>query len=236
MKAASTPSTPTTAPTRADRTGTEDRPRPGSSANRAPTTSGTGKFTAARPAAIADRRCGACRRPAVSATAAAVAEPASTSSGTRTHPGPRTSQSASMPGCGSAMEARPIGIHREATMAPATPSVLPATPARAGPADAAAMACRRVMPSAWSTWRSATVAEVYRATDWPIRNSAAASAASPKASRQAASYADTLCMGSPICCRLSQTSMSDRPVTRARSARKAGIAAWPPLSRTSALM
>ena len=80
------------------------------------------------------------------------------------------------------------------------------------------------------------MAEVYRATDWPIRNSAAASAASPKASRQAASYADTWCMGSPICCRLSQTSMSDRPVTRCRSARKAGIALWPPLSRTSALM
>ena len=62
VKAASTPRTPATAPTRADRAGTEDRPRPGSSANLAPTTSGTGKFTAASAAAIADRRCAACRR------------------------------------------------------------------------------------------------------------------------------------------------------------------------------
>ena len=74
-------------------------------------------------------------------------------------------------------------------MAPATPTVPPVTPARNGPAEAAATACRRVMPTAWSTWRSATVAEVYRATDWPMRNTAATSAASPKASRQAASYA-----------------------------------------------
>ena len=58
------------------------------------------------------------------------------------------------------------------------------------------------------------MAEMYRATDWPIRNSAATSAASPKASRQAASYANTLFTGAPICCQLSQTSMSDRPVTR----------------------
>ena len=80
------------------------------------------------------------------------------------------------------------------------------------------------------------MAEVYRATDWPTRNSAATSAASPKASRQAASYRVIRSMGSPKYSRLSHTSMSDRPVTRARSARKAGIAPVPPLSRTSALM
>ncbi len=118
VNAASTPSTPTTAPTRADRTGTVERPRPGSSANRAPTTRGTGKFAAAAPAATADRRCGARRRPALSAAAAAAADPARVSSGTMTQPGPRTTQSTLIPGCGSAMDARPIGIHREATMAP----------------------------------------------------------------------------------------------------------------------
>ncbi len=236
VKAASTPSTPATAPTRADRTGTVERPRPGSSANRAPITRDTGKFAAAAAAATADRRWAAGLRPAVSATAAAAAEPASTTSGIMTHPAPRTSQSTSIPGCGSMIEAKPIGIHREATMAPATPSVPPLTPARNGPAEAAAMACRRVMPTAWSTWRSATVAEVYRATDWPMRNTAATSAASPKASRQAASYAVILRAGTPICWSLSHTSMSERPVTRARSVRKAGIAASPPLSRTSALM
>ena len=45
-----------------------------------------------------------------------------------------------------------------------------------------------IMPTACRTWRSATVADVYLATDWPIRNSAATSAARAKASRQAASY------------------------------------------------
>ena len=41
VKAASTPRMPATAPSRAGRTGTAARPRPGSSANRAPTTTGT---------------------------------------------------------------------------------------------------------------------------------------------------------------------------------------------------
>ena len=134
------------------------------------------------------------------------------------------------------MEATPIGIHREATAAPATPRVPPASPARNGPAEAAAMACGRVMPTAWSTWRSGTVAEMYRETDWPIRNRAAASAARPKASRQAASYAVTRRRGSPNFSLLSHTSVSCRPVTLARAARKAGMAASPPLSRISALM
>ena len=39
VKHATTPSTPTIAPTSADRTGTARRPRPGSTASRAPTTS-----------------------------------------------------------------------------------------------------------------------------------------------------------------------------------------------------
>ena len=77
---------------------------------------------------------------------------------------------------------------------------------------------------------------MYRATDWPIRTSAASSAASAKASRQAASYPVIRWMGTAEVFRLFHTSMSDRPVTRARSARNAGMAAAPPLSRISALM
>ena len=73
-------------------------------------------------------------------------------------------------------------------MADATPSVAPAVAASSGGAVADATAWRGVMPTACRTWRSATVAEVYLATDWPIRNSAATSAARAKASRQAASY------------------------------------------------
>jgi signal transduction histidine kinase len=45
---------------------------------------------------------------------AAAAEPAATRTGARTQPGPRISQSASTPGCGSLYDAAPIGIHREA--------------------------------------------------------------------------------------------------------------------------
>ena len=41
------------------------------------------------------------------------------------------------------------------------------------------------------------MAEVYRATDWPIRKIAATSAASPKASRQAASYPVIRAIGPP---------------------------------------
>ena len=141
-----------------------------------------------------------------------------------------------MPGCGSLYDAAPIGIQREATMAATTPSVAPAAAASSGGAVADATAWRGVMPTACRTWRSATVAEVYLATDWPIRNSAATSAASAKASRQAASYRVIRTIAPPKNSRLFHTSMSDRPVTRARSARNAGMAAAPPLSRISALM
>lgn len=59
-----------------------------------------------------------------------------------TQPGPRISQSTSMPGCGSANDAAPIGIHRDATTAAATPSVPPAAAASNGAAEADATACR----------------------------------------------------------------------------------------------
>src|SRR6185437_9125066 len=188
VKAASTPSTPATAPSKAGRTGTADRPRPGSSANLAPTTTGTPNPAAAAAAATADRRGTARRRRGSSARAAVAADPAATRTGARTQPGPRISQSALMPGCGSWYDAAAIGIQREATRAAATPSVDPAAAASSGGAVADATAWSGVMPTACRTCRSATVAEVYLATDWPIRNSAATSAASAKANRQAASY------------------------------------------------
>ena len=121
-------------------------------------------------------------------------------------------------------------------MAATTPSVDPAAAASSGAAVADATACRGVMPTACRTCRSATVAEVYLATDWPTRNSAATSAASAKASRHAASYRMIRSTALPKFSRLFHTSMSDRPVTRARSARNAGMAAVPPFSRISALM
>src|SRR6185369_919816 len=107
VKAASTPRMPATAPSRAGRTGTAARPRPGSSANLAPTTTGTPNPAAAAAAATPDRR-GAGRRPrAASARAAAAADPAATRTGARTQPGPRISQSALMPGRGSEYNAAP---------------------------------------------------------------------------------------------------------------------------------
>jgi hypothetical protein len=188
VKAASTPSTPAIAPSKAGRTGTADRPFPGSSANRAPTSTDTGSPAAAAAAATLDRRGTAFRRRVVGASAATAADPAATRAGARTQPGPRISQSALTPGCGSTYEAAPIGIHREATMAAATPRVAPAAAATAGGAAADATAWRGVMPTACRTWRSATAAEVYLDTDCPIRTIAASSAATANASRQAASY------------------------------------------------
>ena len=141
-----------------------------------------------------------------------------------------------MPGCGSLYDAAPIGIHLEATVAAATPSVAPAAAASVGGAAADATAWRGVRPTACRTWRSVTVAEVKRATDCPIRKSAATSAATAKASRQADWYRGSRTTGPPKNSRLFHTSMSDRLVTRARSARNAGIAASPPLSRSHALM
>src|SRR6266516_274190 len=140
VKAASTPSTPVTAPTRAGRTGTAERPRPGSSAKRAPTTTGTGSPAPDAVATTADRRWAPCRRLAVSAVAVATADPASTRTGAATQPALRTSQSTSIPGCGSTMDATPIGIHREATIAPTTPAVVPAAAARKGAAEADCLA------------------------------------------------------------------------------------------------
>ena len=121
-------------------------------------------------------------------------------------------------------------------MAAATPSVDPAAAASSGGAVADATAWRGVIPTACRTCRSATVAEVYLATAWPTRNSAATSAARAKASRHAASYRMIRTSWAPKVSRLFHTSMSDRPDTRARSARNAGMAASPPLSRISALM
>jgi hypothetical protein len=72
-------------------------------------------------------------------------------------------------------------------MAAATPVVAPAAAARNDGTAADATACRGVSPTAWSTCRSAIRAVVYRATYPPIRKIAASRAASPKASRQAAS-------------------------------------------------
>jgi hypothetical protein len=160
VNAASTPSTPATAPISAGRTGSADRPRPGSSAKRVPISIGTGAPALAAPAAKTERREGRRERPAASAVAAATAHPASTSSGAAAQPTPRTSQSALIPGCGSSMEATPIGIHRDATTAPVIPRVAPATAARPGAAQAAAVVCRGVMPGALRSWRSATVAEL----------------------------------------------------------------------------
>ena len=70
--------------------------------------------------------------------------------------------------------------------------------------------------------------------DWPSRKIAATSAASPKASMQAASKESTCCAATPKPPRLSQMSMSLRWVIRARSARNSGSPARPFLSRTSA--
>ena len=129
VNAASTPSTPATAPSRAGRTGTAARPRPGSSANRAPTTTGTPSPAAEAAAATADRR----GRPAAAGRRAPGPRPPPSrprpGAGASSQPGPRISQSALMPGCGSTNDAAPIGIHSEATMAAATPSVEPAAAA-----------------------------------------------------------------------------------------------------------
>ena len=157
VNAASTPSTPTTAPIRAGRTGTDDRPRPGSSANWEPMTTATGRPAPEAAAAATDRRVALSARRPVSARAARAAAVPSTSSGTRTQPVPSTSQSALIPGWGSTAAAAPIGIHCEATMAAATPMVAPASAARAGAAAAAAAPCRRVSPTDCRICRSAVV-------------------------------------------------------------------------------
>jgi hypothetical protein len=121
-------------------------------------------------------------------------------------------------------------------MAPATPSVAPATEPSSGAAAAAATTWREVMPTDCRTARSAMVAEVYLATAWPTRNSAATSAATANPSRQTDSYWMSRRTGSTQNPWMVGTSMSERPVTRARSARNAGMAAAPPFSRISALM
>lgn len=66
----------------------------------------------------------------------AAADPASTRSGAVAQSAPSTSQSTSSPGCGSRIAAAPIGIDREATIAPATPTVVFAAAARKGAAEA----------------------------------------------------------------------------------------------------
>src|SRR5580704_7152458 len=197
VSAASTPSTPATAPTIAGRTGTADRPRPASSAKLAPITAGTGRPAVTAADTTGDLRECSGARAALRAAHAMTAAAAVTSSTAAAQPTPSTSQSASIPGFGSVREASPIGIQPEATIAPPTPSVAPATAASAGPNATDDAACHRVSPTARSTSSSAIAAEAYLATLWPTRIRAASSAASPNASRQAASYSLTLLTGPP---------------------------------------
>ncbi len=154
VKAARTPSTPATAPAIAGSTGTADRPRPGSSAKRAPTTAATGSPAAVAAAATADPRGAVRARLRTSADQVRAAVPTATRSTATAQPTPRTSQSASKPGSGSASEARPIGVHSEAISAAATPIVAPAAAARPGATAAHTAACRRVRPTACRTRRS----------------------------------------------------------------------------------
>src|SRR6185437_182954 len=225
VKAARTPSTPATAPAIAGSTGTAERPRPGSRAKRAPTTVATGRPAPVAAVAMTEPRGARRTRPADSADQVRAAVATVTRSTATAQPGPRTSQFAAKPGSGSAIEASPIGVHSDAMSAAATPAVAPATAARPGATAADTAACRRVRPTACRTRRSTAAPEAYRAIVWPTRNRAASSAASPKASRHAASYPVDLRTGPPTWTALSHTSMSDRPVTRARAALNAGIAA-----------
>ena len=231
VSAASTPSTPATAPAIAGRTGTAARPRPGSSAKRAPTMAGTGRPARAPAATAGDLRARAAG-PARKAVHAMAAVAASTSS---TDDGP------------AGAEHQPVGADprarfREGGGADRHPV---GGDDRGGHAQGGAGdrgqpgrergGRRRLRAGQPHRPQHAavppTAAEAYLATDWPTRTSAASSAASPNASRQAASYPVTFLAVSPIQMFSSSTSMSDRPVTRARSARNAGIAASPPDSR-----
>src|SRR5918995_4321961 len=133
VSAATNPATPATAPTRAERTGTAVRPRPGSNAIRTPVRTGGGAPSRAnlpttRPAlagADASRS-----RPAV--RQADNEAPPDTRIATATNPSPRTSQSAAKPGSGSTRLANPTGTVTEARAA--RPAARPAPPTPTGPA------------------------------------------------------------------------------------------------------
>src|SRR6185437_10359130 len=169
VNAASTPSTPATAPMIAGRTGTADRPRPGSRAKRDPTTAGTGSPATVAAVATADPRGVLLTRPADSADQMSTAVPPTTRSTATAQPGPRIIQSALKPGAGSAIEASPIGIHSEAISAAATPRVAPAAAARPGATAVDTAACRLVRPTACRTRRSSAAPAAYLAIAWPTR-------------------------------------------------------------------
>ena len=139
-----------------------------------------------------------------------------------------------MPGAGSRCAAAPNGSHRDATTAAATPSPAAGIATSVGATAPRTAAPDRVQPSIRTVRRSAAAVATSRPTTWPTSAMAASSEARPKASRQALSKRVT-----SRACRAtsprSTTSMSGRPLTRARPARKAARSADPCRSRTSAL-
>ena len=145
-------------PARAARTGTADLPRPGCRARRTPSVTGTGTSAPDSHLAIRDWR----------GSGAAMSEPAaghglaSRQAGQAAQPtrsprmaaGPAvsTSQSALIPGDGSASRAAPTGISGDAATATVAARTAPVAVAAATSSRLTAVSWARVIPRATSTW------------------------------------------------------------------------------------
>ena len=161
--AALSPTTPTAVAAIADRTGTAVRPAPRCSANRTPVAAGTDR-TERVAASTADGRPGYIlatgsppAAPALACAARQAGHAATPTVATSTPPAPSSSavQSASMPGCGSAIPASPTGNTGEMAIAVATASTAPAPPISAARASPAAVSWRGTTPIARSVPESA---------------------------------------------------------------------------------
>ena len=128
VSAAATAATPTIAASIVVRTGTAERPRPGSSAIRTPATPGADRpARASASTAGEDRGCPASAR-AREARHAGPSAASSTSAAVAAPPRPTTSQSTARPGSGSAARAAPIGASGERATAMAMASAPAASP------------------------------------------------------------------------------------------------------------
>ena len=219
-----------------ERTGTDERPRPGSSAIRTP--------ASAAVEAPADASTPPMRAPAVTRVAARRArrvgdevqttgrtERSTTKRNAAPIPAPRYATFSAIPGCSSACRATPTGVSRESSAAVTVATRAAATPIATPRPSARARNCTLTKPSSRNTSSSSASNVERRASACPSRRIVSAATTTPRRRSAVACTSRLRCTGAPISTRLLVTTgaFGDR---RLSSRVNAGRSRVPLRSRT----
>ena len=235
VRQATTPSTPTTAPTNADRTGTARLPRPGSTASRVPTSIGAGSVSLpAHRASVGGRRPGRSPRRTVSQAVDHAAAP--TAINTTATPAPRTTQSACTPVSSRNRREKATGKRGDRTRAKPTAASAPTTAAMVAGMAMVATAMRWSKPSARHVGRSAAPAVTARTSAWPTstppprRTATAKNTSAPRSIAATFSIERTPNMSSTL------SMFTGPPMIASTPARNAGRSSMPSRRYTNSLV